>query len=545
MPRMTGGEAVVASLLAHGSDTLFGLISIHNLYIFDALYDHQDKLRFVGGRHEHAVGFMADGYARATGKPGVMLTSTGPGAANAVGALGEAYHSSIPMLHITTNVPQELVNSGRGSTHEPKDQLDMFSSVAGWTASADSAEAIPDRIYEAIYRLHTAHPRPAVVEVPTDLLKNQADVEIGPPLDLPAMTTDHAAVEAATEKLLKAQRPVIWAGSGVMTSGGTDELQRLAEVLDCPVVAADGGNGVFPEDHPLSLGTGLGRSIWRENPVQDFIGTCDVALVVGSSLPHRSTISVGLKFPQELIHIDIDPQMFGRNYNPTVGLAGDARAVLDQMLQALGSRRVERGRASKGELQELQRSIYQGLQEQFPNPLRVWEGIRRVLPRDAILAADATVPAFSLVRCFPSYQPRTFLSPHGWVGLGYGFPAGLGAKVGCPNRPVVVVTGDGGFQFNIQELGTAVQYGIAPVVLAFNDNAWGVLRNYQERRFDRRLIGTELVNPDLVRLAEAYGIEATRVDTLDALLRELDDALDATSIRFIEVALPRGFDHFK
>ena len=545
MARMTGGQAAVASLLAHDVDALFGIISIHNLDIFDALYDHQDQIRFVGGRHEHAVGFMADGYARATGRPGVMLTSTGPGAADSMGALGEAYHASIPLLHITTNVEQELVNGARGSTHEPKDQLGMFNSVAGWAASADSVEAIPDRIYEAFLRLQTSHPRPTVVEIPTDLLEKEADVELGPSLSLPSQTADQAAVEAATKKLLEAKRPVIWAGNGVAMSGGSEELQRLGEALDCPVVAAEGGKGLIPEDHALSLGTGLGRRIWGENPVQEFIGTCDVALVVGSSLPYRTTAGVGLRFPKELIHIDIDPLMFGRNYRPALGLAGDARTVLGQMLEALGDRRVERDGTYKGELRELKARTYQGLQQQYPNELRAWEGVRRVLPRDAVVVADATVPAASLPRCFPAYQPRTVLNPHGWVGLGYGFPAGMGAKVGCPDRPVVVVTGDGGFQYNMQELGTAVQHGVAPVVLVFNDNAWGVLRTHQERRFSRRFIGTELVNPDFVRLAEAYGIQATRVDTLDALLGELDAALGADRIRLIEVAMPRGFAEFR
>lgn len=545
MPRMTGGQAVVASLLAHDVDVLFGIISVHNLHIFDALYDHQDRIRLVGGRHEHAVGFMADGYTRATGRPGVMLTSTGPGAADSVGAMGEAYHSSIPLLHITTNVEQELVNRGRGSTHEPKDQLGMFSSVAGWTASADSVEAISDRIHEAFLRLRTAHPRPAVLEIPFDLLEQHADVEVGSPLSLPAQTADQAAVDAAIQKLLKAKRPVIWVGNGVMTSGGTDELRRLAEALDCPVAATDGGKGVIPDDHPLSLGSGLGRRIWGENPIQDFIGTCDVALVVGTSLPYRPTTGVGLRFPRELIHIDIDPQMFGRNHKPTVSLAGDARAVLGQMLDALGSRRVERDDTYKRELQELKQRVYQGLQEQYPNQLRVWEEIRQVLPRDAIVVADVTVPASTMARCFPVYQPRTYLNPHGWMGLGYGFPAALGAKLGCPDRPVVAIVGDGGFQYNMQEMGTAIQYGIAPVVLMFNDDAWGAPYGHQERRFNGRFIGTELLNPDFVRLAEAYGIQAARVSTLDALLSELDAALGADRIRIIEVTMPGGFAEFR
>ncbi|MBI2872540.1 MAG: thiamine pyrophosphate-binding protein [Chloroflexi bacterium] len=545
MARLTGGQAVVESLLAQGVDTVFGVISIHTLHIFDALYHQQGRIRVIGGRHEHAVASMADGYARVTGRPGVLLTSTGPGAADSVGGMGEAYHSSTPLLQITTNVEKEFVNSRRGVTHEPKDQLEMFRSVTGWCALVDSVESIGDHIEEAFQRFHTRHPRPIELEVPTDLLEQQAEVEVMPPRSALSPSADPAQVERAVQKLRSAKRPVIWAANGVMMSGATPELVRLAEALDCPVVTGDGGKGAFPEDHPLSLGTALGRRIWGDNPVQEFVGTCDLCLVVGSSLPYRTTVGVGLRMPQELVHIDIDPEMFGRNYPTSVGLAGDAKAVLGQLLQALGGQRVQRSSVWQREMEELKKRTSQGLKEQYPNQLRVWEGIRSVLPRDAVMVVDPTVPAQTLVRCFPMYEPNSWVTPHGWVGIGFAFPASLGAKVGSPQRTVVCITGDGGFQYNMQELGTAVQYGIAPVVLIFNDNAWGVLNKRQQDLFQGRVMATELTNPDFVRLAEAYGVEAVSVSDLDGLLRELERAVKSDRIQLIEVRTPKGFAHFR
>ena len=480
MPNLTGGQAVAESLKAQGVDTVFGIISIHNLDLFDALFDRQDSLRFIGGRLELGCGFMADGYARATGKPGVLITSTGPGAADSVGAMGEAYFSGSPLLQVTTNVESDFIGQGRNTTHETKNQLGMFEAVTDWNAMIGEIEAIPDNLLEAFQRFQNRRPRPVELELPTDLLGNRADVEIIGPRDAGIPQGDPAQVEQALQLLLKAKRPVIIVGEEVQMLGGTDEIVRLAETLGAPVVTSDGAKGAFPEDHPLSLGQILGRRIWGENPVQDWLATCDAVVILGSIMPYRSTSGVQLKLPETVIHVLMDGNSIGKNYDATVPIVANSQAVARQWLDAIGDGDASKGQSYLDEVASVKRDVHRTLQETWGNELRVFETIREVAPRETVFSLDPTVPASRAARCLPIYGPRKYMHPHGWAGLGFAFPAGLGAKVGQPDSPVVCITGDGGFQYNFQELATAAQYDIHPVILMFNDNAWGVLKKYQQ-----------------------------------------------------------------
>jgi len=539
--RMTGGRAVVESLKAQGVDTVFGIISIHTLDLFDALFDNQDQVRFVGGRLELGCGYMADGYSRATGKPGVLLTSTGPGAADSVGALGEAYFSASAVLEITTNVEHDFIDQGRLTTHEAKDQLGMFRAVTDWNVMIDQVESIPDRLMEAFQRFQTRRPRPIELEVPWDLLAQEADVEVLGPRDPEGPQGDPAMVERALEALLQAKRPAIFVGEEVQYLGGTEEIIRLAEMLGAPVVTSDGAKGTFPEDHPLSLGQAIGRRIWGNNPVQDWLGTCDLVVVLGSILPYRSTLGVGLKLPEEIVHVLLDGEAIGKNYPTAIPIVADSRAVVRQWLDGIGGRDVHKGDAYRAEVESVRQQIYDDLKEKWGNELHTFEAIRAATPRETIFALDPTVATSRASRCLSIYGPRTFMYPHGWVGIGFAFPAALGAKLGRPDCPVVCVTGDGGFQYNLQELATAAQYGIHPIVLMFNDSAWGVLKGFQKDRFDGRLLATELVNPDFIKLFESYGFEGTRVTSVNELTRALETALASGRTYLIEVQIPNGF----
>ena len=544
MAKMTGGKALVESLKAQGVDTVFGIISVHTLDIFDALYNSQNSLRFIGGRNELGCGYMADGYSRATGKPGVLLTSTGPGAADSVGAIGEAYFSSSAVLEITTNVERDFIDGGRLTTHETKDQLGMFRAITDWNAMIPEVESIPDHLMEAFQRFQTHRPRPIELEIPTDLLGQEAEVEVLGPRTPETPQGDPVMVERALEILLKAQRPVFFVGEEVQSLGGTEDVVRLAEMLGAPVVTGDGAKGAFPEDHPLSLGQAMGRRIWGENPVQEWLGTCDVAVVLGSALPHRSTSGVGLKLPESIIHVLMDGDTIGKNYPAAVAIQGNSGAVVSQWLDAIGNRDVYKGNDYQAEVKSLQQEIYDNLKDQWGNELRTLEAIRAVTPRDTIFCFDVTVATSRATRCLPIYGPRTFMYPHGWAGIGFAYPASLGAKVGKPDSPVVCITGDGGFQYNFQELATAAQYGIHPIVLMFNDNAWGVLKKYQEDRFDGRLVATELVNPDFVKIFDSYGFEGTKVSSVAELSRALEDAISSGRTQLIEAQTPDGFRAF-
>ena len=541
MPNLTGGQAVAESLKAQGVDTIFGIISIHNLDLFDALFDRQDSLRFIGGRLELGCGFMADGYARATGKPGVLITSTGPGAADSIGAMGEAYFSASPLLQVTTNVESDFIGQGRNTTHETKDQLRMFEAVTDWNAMINQVESIPDHLLESFQRFATRRPRPIELELPTDLLSASADVEILGPRDPAIPQGDPALVEQALQLLLKAQRPAIIVGEEVQMLGGTAEIVQLAESLGAPVLTSDGAKGAFPEDHPLSLGQILGGRIWGENPAQQWLSTCDAVVILGSIMPHRSTTGVNLKLPETLIHVLLDHDAIGKNYPAAVPIAANSQAVARQWLDAIGPADVSKGQSYLNEIASVRQDIHRVLQETWPNELRVFETIREAAPRETIFSLDPTVPTSRASRCLPIYHPRTFMHPHGWAGLGFAFPAGLGAKAGQPHSPVICITGDGGFQYNFQELATAAQYDLHPVILMFNDNAWGVLKKYQQDRYGDRLFATDLVNPDFPKLFDSYGFAATQVSTTAQLAPALETALSANKTHLIEVSIPNGF----
>ena len=542
MPKLTGGQTVIESLKAQGVDTVFGIISIHNLDLFDSLFGSQDSMQFIGGRLELGCGFMADGYARATGKPGVLFTSTGPGAADSVGAIGEAYFSGSPILEITTNVEQEFLGSGKLATHETKDQLGMFEAVTDWNASIPQVESIPDNITEAFDRFQTRRPRPIELEIPTDLLGTEADVEMLTARQPDIPKGDPNQVEKALQVLLKAKRPAILVGEEVQQLGGTQQIVELAEKLGAAVVTSDGAKGAFPEDHAQSLGQIMGKRIWGENPVQDWLGTCDLVVVLGSILPQRSTSGIGLQLPREMVHVLLDGEAIGKNYPVTVPIVANSQAVVQQWLGAIGDQDVHKGKAFQEDISAIRSNMRERLEDTWSNELRVYETVREVTPRNTIFSLDPAVAASRATRCLEIYEPRTYMHPHGWLGLGFAFPAAVGAKVGKPDSPVVCVTGDGGFQYNFQELATCAQYGIHPVVLMFNDNAWGVLKGFQGDRFgENRRFATELVNPDFVKIFESYGFEGTKVNTVKELGKALENAIASGKTHLVEVQTPDGF----
>ena len=542
MPKLTGGQAIIESLKAQGVDTVFGIISVHNLDLFDSLFESHDSLNFVGGRLELGCGFMADGYARSTGKPGVLITSTGPGAADSMGAIGEAYFSGSPILEITTNVEREFVGSGKLATHETKNQLGMFEAVTDWNASIPQVESIPDNITEAFERFQTRRPRPVELEIPTDLLGTEADVEMLTARQPDIPKGDANQVEKALQMIIKARRPAILVGEEVQQLGGTAQIVELAEKLGAAVVTADGAKGAFPEDHPQSLGQIMGKRIWGENPVQDWLGTCDLVVVLGSIMPQRSTTGIGLQMPKDIVHVLLDGEAIGKNYPATVPIVANSQAVVQQWLGAIGTQDVHKGKSFEDDISSIKTKIRSKLEETWSNELNVFETVRSVTPRNTIFSLDPTVGASRATRCLEIYEPRTYMHPHGWLGLGFAFPAAIGAKVGKPQSPVVCVTGDGGFQYNFQELATCAQYGIHPVILMFNDNAWGVLKGFQQDRFgEGRRFATDLVNPDFVKLFESYGFDGTKVDNVKDLGKALENAIASGKTHLIEVQTPDGF----
>lgn len=555
MARMTAARALVESLLAQGVDTIFGIISSHTMEIFDALYDHQDAIRFISTRHEQAAAMMADGYARVTGKPGICLTSTGPGAANSMGGLGEAYASSSPVLTITSSAEEQLYERGLGTMHETKNQLDMLSTVTQHSVHISRPEDAPEQVREAFSLFQDRRQRPIAIEIPSDVQSQEAEIAISGSVRQAAPAADPAAVEAAADILLAGRRVGVMAGTGVHRSGAGRELTRLVERLGAPVFTTANSKGAIAEDHPLSLGMYGGEYNFPpgglEDPRQTFANSLDVLLVVGSSLSYFRAKSQGLRQPPQLIHLDIDTAPMDKWYATTVRLVGNARTVLEQLNGALANRGSSDTTASgvkegyPAEVREVRERISEYKRRTLPNETKIMEAIRRVTARDAVFVGDVGVCNHRGANyCLDIYEERSYLIP-AWGGLGFGLPAAAGAKAGVPDRQVICITGDGGFQFNIQELGTCVQYGLRPVVLVFNDDAWGLLRHYQENRKGGRYIASDLRNPDFTRLAVAYGARGLRAHSLPELVQSLEQALATEKVTVIDVKTPEGFANFK
>ena len=547
MAQLKGGQAVVESLRAQGVDTIFGVISIHMMEVYDALYDHTDAIRFISTRHEHAAALMADGYSRVTGKPGVCFTSTGPGAANSMGGMGEAYLASSPVLNVTSTAEEHLYARGLGANHEIKDQLGMFSTVTQWSSHVGHAEEIPDRIFEAFHRFQTRRPRPIEIEIAVDAQSQVAEMEIPRIRQFSRPKGDTASLERAVQLLMSGKRVAVLAGSGVHRSGASEELTRLVETLGIPVFTTPEGKGAIPDDNPLCLGvhSRMPSSAGAlEDPVQGFLDSLDTVLVVGSSLSLSKTKDPGLRLPPNLIHVDIDAESIGKVYDTAVGVVGDAKEVLRQINSAIKGKSPGLVAGFDHESRALKKRILDYRWQVMPNQMKTMEAIRSVVDRDAIFAGDVNVATYRGTNyCLEIYQPRTYMTSH-WGGLGFAFSAAVGAKAALGDRQVVCVTGDGGFQFNIQELGTCVQYGLNPVVLVFNDNAWGVLKSIQRTHYEGRFIASDLRNPDFAKLAEAYGANGVRVTSVKELVPALESALKSDTVTVIDVLTPNGFSNF-
>ena len=548
MAKMSVARALVESLRAQGVDTVFGIISSHTMEIFDALYDHRDAIRIISARHEHAAAMMADGYARASGKPGICLTSTGPGAANAMGGLGEAYFASSPVLTITSTPEEAMYERGLGTMHETKDQLGMLSTVTQHSVHISRAEDAPEQVRAAFERFERRRPRPIAIEIPADVQEHVADVEIPPPVPIPTGAADKDAVDAAADILAAGGRAGVLAGTGIHRSGAAHELTRLVERTGAPVFTTANGKGAIPEDHLLSLGMYGGEYNFPpgglEDPRQVFADSLDTLLVVGSSLSYFRAKSQGLRQPPQLIHLDIDQDSIGKWYSADVRLAADARTALGQLNDALADRPCRREEAFTREVSEVRRKIREYKRRTMPNETKIMQAVRASTARDAIFVGDVGVCNHRGANyCLDIYAQRSYIAP-AWGGLGFGLPAAAGAQAAAPQRQVVCITGDGGVQFNIQELGTCVQYGLKPVILIFNDNAWGLLRQYQEKRYSGRYIASDLRSPDFAKLAAAYGARGVQAASLAEMVEALEEALDTETVTVIDVKTPHGFANF-
>ena len=547
MARMNGGKALVEALNVHGVDTVFGVLGSTLLPAYDALCDRSD-IRLIAPRGEDGAVHMADAYARVTGKVGVAMITVGAGAIASLSAMGEAYAESWPVLNIVTQVPTPYLGKAKGVYHECPRQLEMFAPVTGWAHQIQSVAEIPEAVREAFRRMRSGRPRPVALEIPADLLRNEDDVEIRPPAEPERMPVDEAGIAQAAEMLAAAQRPLLWAGGGVVHADAGRELQALAELLQAPILGTNGSRGIVPEDHPLMLGNVLTMASTVETNILE---TADVMLALGTRFSERATRTrrkdaeadvTGrsakgwtIRLPKKLIHVDIDPTEFGMNVTPQLAIHGDARDVLIRLIEMLQARSSPPRASRVEEILEVKRLARRELRERVPAEMEMMDAIRDVLPRDTIVAAQSIVGHWARY-VLEMYQPRSFLFANTFGSMGFSFHAAIGAKIACPDRPVVAFCGDGGFMFGAGELATIAHYRLNIPIVVFNNGGYKILNNTQRRRFGRT-IGTELTNPDFVKLGDAYGFRSCRANGTAELTRALKEALAADTATMIEVPI--------
>lgn len=524
---MTGGQALVKSLLQQGIDTIFALPGVQLDGAFDALYDAQKAgdVRIIHTRHEQGAAYMADGYARATGRIGTCMVVPGPGLLNASAALSTAYACNQPVLCVTGQIQSDMIEFGRGLLHEIPNQLGMIRSVTKHAARGITPSEIPSLVDTAIRELWTGRVRPVEIEVPPDTLLAREEVALlNAAPQRQRQEADPEQIAEAAKMLGASEAPIIFVGGGIHGSEAWDELRELAELLQAPVVMTQNGKGALSDRHYLAQRTLVGK---------DLLAEADVVLAVGTRFVEPTTYAWRLQEGRTVIQMDIDPEEVGRNYPVTVGVVADAKVGLAALIEETA--RHNRSRASREtELNAMKQAAQEKLDNVEPQSLFA-HAIRRQLPDDGIFVGEMTQIAYWSNAGFPVYEPRTYLTP-GYQGtLGWGFPTSLGVKVGAPEKVVVSVNGDGGFGFGLNELATQAQHNIKSITLVFNDSAFGNVRRIQTEEFDGRTIASDLKNPDYVKLAEAFGIAGRRATTPLELETHLGEAITADEPTLIEI----------
>ncbi|AUC95939.1 MULTISPECIES: thiamine pyrophosphate-dependent enzyme [unclassified Bradyrhizobium] len=525
MTSTSGGEAIVNGLVAHGVDTVFGLPGAQIYGLFDAF--HQAQLKVIGARHEQACGYMAFGYARSSGRPGVFSVVPGPGVLNASAALLTAFGCNEPVLCLTGQVPTQFLGKGRGHLHEMPDQLATLRTFVKWADRIEYPDNAPALVSRAFQEMLSGRRGPASLEMPWDVFTQRTQVTAVKPFDpLPAPQPDPDRIRQAADLIAGSKAPMIFVGSGAIEAG--EEILELAEMIDAPVVAFRSGRGIVSNAHELGLTMASAYKLWPKTDLMIGIGT-RMELPTMSRWPYQPA---GLK----CVRIDIDPVEL-RRWPADAAVIADARAGTADLVAAVRKVGYSKTSGRRAAIREATAATEQEIQRVQPQ-MAYLKILREVLPANAIVTDELSQVGFASWYGFPIYQPRTFVTS-GYQGtLGSGFPTALGAKVANPNKPVVAITGDGGFMFGVQELATAVQFKIGVVTLVFNNNAYGNVRRDQRQHFDGRVVASDLVNPDFVKLAESFGAGAARVTSPDQFRPVLEKALADGGPYVISVEVP-------
>jgi len=529
-----GAEAVVKCLEREGIEMVFGIPGHYNMPIFDALYRHP-TIRVITVRHEQGAAFMADGYARANGKPAAIIPLPGPGLTNAMTGIGEAFYDSTPMLVLVTQVNREFIDKEAGLLHEMTKQFEMLAPLTKYGRRIRDGAEISEGFHQAMKALRSGRPRPVQIEIPldvqfetmtwTDEMENQppaAPVPLLPPAD---------QIEELVSALIKSECPLIYSGGGTVSSGASSELTRLAERLGAPVLTTGMGVGSIPGDHPLACGIA-----WA--PVADIrplIEASDLFLAVGTRFNDAMTHGWELPLPSTTIRIDVDSAEIERNIPMGQKIIGDAKATINAIHENLDRIGFNQPREMHPTLQNARKELRDSLEARVGSTLPWMKVLRETLPQDTIISCDMSIFWADMLGIFPIYTPRTMLFPWGFGTLGFALPEAIGAKFAKPESPVVAICGDGAFLFTGTELATAIQYSLSLPIIIPNNNAYGMIKMQQRDKYDERFMSVDLKNPDFIALAQAFGADGERVTTPEEFGAALKAALRADKPTIIEI----------
>ncbi len=542
MTKMSGARALVESLRQQGVKVIFGIIGGAIMPTYDALYD--SDIRHILSRHEQCAAHAADGYARVTGRPGVCMATSGPGATNLVTGIANAYMDSSPIIALTGQVSTRSASSsymiGKDAFQEA-DIIGITTPITKFNYQVRSAAEIPKAIKTAFYIATTGRPGPVLLDLPKDVQMDTAEMDFSSMLKIRGykyVTDPHPLqVKKAAELLLNAERPVILAGGGITISGAFQELLELAEFIQAPVATTLMGKGCFPENHPLAMGH-IGM---HGNPVANkLILEADVLLAVGTRFADRSTGRLDTFCKDaKIIHVDIDPAEISKNIEPDVPIVADAKKALKAIHMAL----TENLRTQKTETPWVKRikEVKETFAKNFVSnadlsPKVLLRTLRELLPEDAIITTEVGQNQMWAALHFQVIRPRTYITSGGLGTMGFGFPAALGAKVACPDRIVVDIAGDGSFIMTEQELACSVEEEIPVIVIILNNSVLGMVAQWQRLFYGRRYIAVKLGRvPDFVKLAEAYGAQGIRVASLEDFKKAVKAAMKSDVTTVIDV----------
>jgi acetolactate synthase-1/2/3 large subunit len=522
MNQRTTASILLDEMVQHGIDTLYCLPGVQNDDFFDTLYDYRDRIRPVHVRHEQAAGYMALGAAMATGRPQAFCVVPGPGLLNACSALATAWSTNSPVFALIGQISSRAIGQGFGLLHELPDQLAILRALTRFSARIERAEDACATARSAFKAMLTGRPRPVAVEVPLDIWKKTASVPLSSaPVEVERPPLDMDAVDRAAALIAAAKHPIIFAGSGAFYASA--ELRRFAERAQAAVAVNRNGHGVIDDRHDLAITAPVAHRMWKD---------CDLAIGIGTRMQPALQLwgrDAGLK----VVRVDLDVEEMNRFGAPDVAIHADVRDALPALLNALQERPAAPDRSNA--VVAIKRDVVREIGTALAPQAQWLEAIRAALPDDGIYVDDLTQVGYVSRLIYRAHMPRTYIAS-GYQGtLGWSYAAALGVKVARPEQAVVSISGDGGFLFTANELATAKRHGIGVIAVVFNDNAYGNVRRYQIENYDNRTIASDLASPDFVRMAQSFGISATRVATPETLQAELRRAIAADVPAVIEV----------